>query len=255
MDKVDKFKRIDIESDFQSFKKKQEKLEQAFPRMNPFAYNYSNEKGEQRINLTKWHRNIAVIDNFQAANDRLSEFFISVEYFKEKITFERYEIDFDVDYKKRFFLAIAADSLRSFLDILTKSIAWFFDFNNKNEIGFSFNNFLKPLKNFSLQIFNSGNQIYQSPAFKEIKSFRDAEKHNGLETRTHLLNKKNFEIEISKPKIINLIELEKNCVELYYMNLKFSEACVSEFLEYDKGYDSPDDKYFKINSDGYLVKG
>lgn len=255
MAKIKSFQEIKIETSISSFAQKQAQLERAFPRINLFEYNFPNNKREQRFNLTKWFRNVAVMDNFQAANIRLGEFFVAVEYFQGNINFERVQDDFEPNYKKRFFLAVAADSLRSSLDILSKCTAWFFDFQNKNEVGFSFKNYLKPIESLSQPIFKSGNQIYRSKAYKMVKEFRDAEKHAGLGKREFELIKlgTKFEAKINNPDPIKFLEIEKACAELYSMILIFSETCVCEFLKFDKGYNSTDDKICKLDREGKLV--
>ena len=191
------------------------------------------------------------MDNFKAFSNRLSEFYIAVEFYQEKITFERVEIDFEKDYKQKFFLSVAADSLRSSLDILSKSIAWFFDLENKDTIGFAFKSFLKPIKEFSHPIFILGNSIYKSEPYIIVKNFRDSQKHEGLEKNEFSLNAISANIKFSGP--INSIEIKEATIKLFNMILDLSEICVSEFLESKKGYDSPNDEIYKMNEKGVLV--
>ena len=251
MDKAKTIKNIDIEKCVSFFRQKQTQLEDTFSRLNPFEYNFLNSHGEERCNITKWFRNIAVMDNFQAFSTRLSEFYIAVEFYQKKITFERVEIDFQQEYKRKFFLSIAADSLRSSLDILSKSIAWFFDIENKDSIGFAFKSFLKPVKKISHPIFEYGNLIYKSEPYEIVKNYRDTQKHSGLEKNEFKLTAISANINCTEP--INCLEIEKAIVELFHMILNLSEICVAEFLKTKKGCDSPNDKICKVNGKGNLA--
>lgn len=251
MKKAETLKDVDIRESVSFFEQKQIQLEENFSRFNPFEYKFLNLKGEERYNITKWFRNIAVMDNFQAVRTRLSEFYIAVEFYQGKIRFDRVEIDFETEYKQKFFLAVAADSLRSSLDILSKSIAWFFDLPNKDTIGFAFNSCIKPVKEISPPIFQFGNKIYKSDSFKAIKNFRDTQKHSGLEKNKFELTTINANIKISNP--IDCLEIEKALLRLFNMILGFSEICISEFLKDSKGYDSPRDQICKVNEKGNLA--
>lgn len=251
MKKTETLKDVDIKECFSFFEQKQKQLEDDFSRLNPFEYKFLNSQGEERYNITKWFRNIAVMDNFQAVRARLSEFYVAVEFYQAKIKFDRVGIDFEKEYKQKFFLAVAADSLRSSLDILSKSIAWFFDLPNKDTIGFAFKSFIKPIKEISLPIFEFGNKIYKSEPFKVTKHFRDTQKHSGIEKNEFKLNNINANIKFSNP--IDCLKIENALLKLFNMILNFSEICISEFLKVSKGYDSPRDQICKVNEKGNLA--
>jgi hypothetical protein len=246
---------LQVETIINDFSTLQSNLEQSMPRLALFEDYIIDNKGEKKFNITKGIRNIAFLDNFQACLFRLHEFCVAVEFFQGKIRFERNENDFPIGYKQKLFITIAADSLRSALDIYAKSIAWFYDLKNKETLGYSYQEFLKPLKEFSVPIFREANSIYQSKPYQIIKDLRDSEKHSGLGKRHFklIIHAKKFEAEVKNPEPLNLRNIESSCCDLLTMLMKLMHVSTKEIIHHKKSFVSKNDKFAKLDNDGRLI--
>ncbi len=246
---------LQVEKLIDDFSTLQSNLEQSMPRLALFEHYIIDNKGEKKFNITKGIRNIAFLDNFHACLFRLHEFCVAVEFFQGKVRFERKENDFPEGYKQKLFSTIAADSLRSALDIYSKSIAWFYDLKNKKALGFSYKEFIKPVKEFSVPIFREANSIYQSKPYQLIKDLRDSEKHSGLGKRHFklVIHDKKFEAEVKNPEPLNFQQIESACCDLLNLLLNLMHVSTKEIIAHNKSFISKNDKFAKLDNDGRLI--
>ena len=228
------------------------KLENALPRFPLKSYEFTSDTGEQRVAFTRHLRNIAALDHFASGMDRLSEFYIAADYFQGRVHLTRDEKDFSDAYREKFFVTLAADSLRSSLDMFANSFTSFFDLEKStNRGGYNFKPFLKELKNRSEELFTIGNELYQSESFKTVKKFRDSHKHKGLNKREIKLVDKpdSFKASISNPLPIDMKVVMKALVKLFYLVEDIASKFVEIVQESDKGYVSPRDRYYLVDGD------
>lgn len=158
------------------------------------------------------------------------------------------------NFQDMFFSSIIADSFRSSLDIYSKFIGWFFDFNNKESMGFSYKDLIKPLRYHSKGLSSKCNSLYISEAFLFLKTFRDAEKHEGI--GKHKISLSNIEgtlkIELRRPEKISLIQFEKaacSCLQDFRELLRVT--CV-ELQNWPLGFESPNDTVAETDDQGFF---
>ncbi len=227
-------------------------LENAIPRYPLKAYEFTSEAGDQIIAFTRSLRNIASLDHFASGVDRLSEFYIAVEYFQGSVQLTRDVKDFSDADREKFFVTLAADSIRSALDMFSNSISSFFDLEkSEKRDGFRFKPFLTELKEKSEILFIIGNDLYQSESYKAVKDFRDSHKHKGLNKREISIasNPNSFKASISNPLPISMNEVKKALMTLFEQVEDFITRFVQIARDTEKGFISPRDRYYLVNGD------
>lgn len=214
--------------------------------------------GNTEFQVSKFFRNIATLDKFEALIERLDMVFIASEFFQNSIDLKRLNKNaLNCKFKERFFYLLAVDSIRSSLDILSKIIAWYYDFENKMDIGFSYKNLIVPLKSYSSILADILKEIYNSKYYKTIKEYRDVEKHVGQGKPTIKFTQKGttFEINMKRYKEPNFSEIDLSICEILNNLLFVIKNSVKEFAKHSLGYNSKKDVVGIVNSDGtYSMK-
>lgn len=150
-----------------------------FPR-NGYAMYEDRNSGKVVFHVVRYARNVRAILLYKAMIDRLDLFFISVEHFQGITSLHRsMGTDFTKDFQEYFFVSTMTDALRSALDIYAKILGVYFDLPGRDNIGFSFNTLIRPLKEICPDLAKACNSLYQNEHFKLLKEFRDCEKHTG----------------------------------------------------------------------------
>ncbi len=218
--------------------------------------NYWSNKDSKNIWLyTKYFRNIASLEKLESCINRLDEFWIAVEYFNGDIDLTSHrKTKLTKSYKDRFFSSILIDSWRSSLDIFAKYIAWYFDIPGKEELGFTYKNFIVPLKNLSNHISEKCNSIYKSESYRTFKNYRDSEKHAGFDkTKLNIKEIKNeINIRLGSDEILNISSMEKDACSNLINLIDLIDNSVSELKKWHLGYDSSKDRFGEEMSDGSI---
>lgn len=203
--------------------------------------------------FSKYWRNIATLEEFGALINRLDPFGVAIEYFHGTLSMHRSQgIDFTKTFLDEFFISIAVDSLRSALDIYARFVGCYFNFPGTKHVGFGYKYLIEPLKRISDPLYVSCNDLYSSAAYKEVKSFRDKEKHLGLgKFDVSILNlKEEVSVTLRRPEPINMLSLETAICVLLSDYCGLIATTVTEFTHWPLGYDSPEDKFMLEEEDG-----
>jgi hypothetical protein len=154
--------------------------------------------GRQGIKISRFVRNACALEKLQAFIDQLDNYFIGVEYFNNNIQLERKKgIELPQKYKDNLFISVITESLRSSLDIFAKFLGWYFDLDEKEEIGFNYKKLIQPISKISSKISKQLNIIYTSNEYALIKELRDTDQHIGKNQ-----NKIKFERSVEKFNLI-----------------------------------------------------
>ncbi|MBN1639045.1 MAG: hypothetical protein JW866_08760 [Ignavibacteriales bacterium] len=200
--------------------------------------------GKYGMKLSRYVRNATSLEKLQAFIDRLDTFFISIEYFQGNIELKRKSgVELTDKFVNDFFIEVMLDSIRSALDIFSMFIAWFYDIKGKETLGFSYEKFIKPLKQINSRLADKLNRIYKSVELKFVKDIRDANKHIGKgQNKVDIESTMNkFKLHIERSKPINLIQLEEMIYKILDMIQNISTFTVDEFCKTNLGYDSTND--------------
>lgn len=219
------------------------------------SYSYSSN-GNEKIKISKYFRNIGTLEKLESFINHLDSFFTSVEYFQRKVDLIRTEGEaLSNQYKEEMFFKIASDSIRSSLDIYSKVVAWYFDFPNKKEIGFSYKSFIENVKNYSVILMNKLNELYNSKEYKIINDFRNADKHIGFDRfEMNVTRSKNkYELNIKRVPPLNTKELEEALLYLLEELKSIIKISVDVFSNFELGYDSKNDFEVIVQKDGTLA--
>lgn len=213
--------------------------------------------GKNGVKLSRYVRNATALEKLQAFIDRLDTFFIGVEYFQGNIELKRKSgIELANKFVIEFFIEVMLDSIRSALDIFAMFIAWFYDIKGKETLGFSYEKFIKPLKQVNPKLSAKINEIYKSTELKFIKDLRDTNKHIGKGQNKidieNTISKYKLHVERSKP--INLIQLEKTIYKILQMLITITNLTVNEFCKTNLGYDSNNDLTILFLDDKGTIK-
>ncbi|NWF49919.1 MAG: hypothetical protein HXY49_05185 [Ignavibacteriaceae bacterium] len=179
-----------------------------------------------------------------------------MEYFQDNIQFERKKgIELPSKYKDNFFISVTTDSLRSSLDIFSKFLGWYFDLDEKEEIGFSYKKLIQPIGKISSKISKQLNIIYKSNEYELIKELRDTDKHIGRNQ-----NKIKFERSIEKFNFVfnryhpvNFQDYEKKANNLFKMLIELLSISIDECMKHQLGYNSSKDEEVIENEKGLFV--
>jgi len=225
------------------------------PKKRMWSEYIKDENGIKKFLISNWFRNIVVLDNYEMAIKRLQELFVVVDYFRNNIYFERKDKELPEGYKNKFMYSIGIDSIRSSLDIFSKSIAWFFDLSEKEEIGFCWEKLIKPLKEINKNIGDMLNNIYKSEDFIFIKEFRDTEKHSGFGNNIYSYKVENtkFKMVIKRSKSPDFNKIESSLCAVINMFLDSVEKITDILITYGLFYKSKNDIYGKIENDGTII--
>lgn len=222
---------------------------------NSFHRYIDEQKTPPIWHMTRFFRNIAALDKYEAVVERLDPFFLAIEYFSGKIVMQRTDGPaLAKTFLDSFFASALADSFRSALDIYSKFIGWFFDFSHRETMGFSYKGLIVPLRKHSRSIADECNTIYTSPDFQHLKTFRDSEKHEGLGKHRVSLADINgtLKINLVRPTSVDISKIERSacsCIEHFYRLLKTTSE---ELKSCPMGYDSPNDRIAAIDEEGYF---
>lgn len=213
--------------------------------------------GRYGVKISKYIRNSLALEKLEAFINRLDTFFIGIEYFSKKIIFERTEgQQLPEKYKDEFFISAMTDSLRSSLDIFSKYLAWFYDLDERDEIGFSYKKLIEPLKNYSKIIAQELNIIYKSSEYIFIKNIRDLDKHIGKNQNQIKLERslQRFNFEFKRAQPISFNEFERNSCSLFNMIKQLLFISIEENCNTKMGYDSNNDVEIIEDHNGNFVK-
>jgi hypothetical protein len=209
--------------------------------------------GKAGIHISKYIRNSAVLEKFQAFTNQLDDFFIGIEYFQKNISFTRNEgFEIPSKYKDIFFINVVCNSLRSSLDILSKCIAWFYDMEEKEDLGFSYHKFIAPLKKHNNKLSQQLNILYKSNEFNAIKELRDSSNHTGKNQRRILYEStlERFKVTVKIPKAFNHAIFEEQTSLLFYNIKEITIYMIDDFCRFKLGYDSENDSTIVEHSPG-----
>lgn len=257
MERIKNLASLDIQSVLEHLHKYYNYLNQYFhePKTR-FTQDYKIvENGINKLAITNWFRNVVVLDNYEMIIQRLQELFISSDYFNNNVDLHKKGEDFNKQYKDKFMYSIAIDSVRSALDILSKAIAWYFNLDEKDEVGFCWVKLIKPLKSINETISNDLNAIYKSTDFKYIKEFRDTDKHAGFGKRlySYKVEKSKFEIVIKRADPLDFDRIDHSLCEVFNMFLEIIKNITEELKNYGLCFKSKNDVFGKIEDNGTIT--
>lgn len=217
-------------------------------------YTYRSN-GQEKIMISKFFRNIGTLEKLESLINHLDPFFIAIEYFQNNINVERMNgKQIDKSFKDQLFLKIAADSIRSSLDIYAKYVSWFYDLSNKKDVGFSYEKFIKNLEKHSTALKQHLIDLYSSEDFKIVNDFRNADKHIGFDRFEMDIKRSSKKFEISTKRIPKLDKdkIEHGLLSLLNSVKEIIKVTTNEFSKYELGYNSKTDFEVSIGEDGLL---
>jgi hypothetical protein len=213
---------------------------------------FTVDHGKQLWMVTKYFRNIAALDKFEAFIDTLDSFFVGVEYYQGKVALTRSDASFPLEYTDKFFISVIADSLRASLDVYAKSLAWYFSLPSKEKLGFGYRSLVLPLRERCKPIADECNTILQSTEFKLLKDYRDADKHIGQGKHEIGLErtKNGFSITSKRPDDLDIDQLKVAAAAVFGQVDQLVQFAVVEQQRWKLGYDASDDEVLEVNPDG-----
>lgn len=207
------------------------------------------------FHFMRFFRNIGALDKYESLIERFDPFFIAVEHFTGKIQISRtVEPALTKDFTDKFFAFILADAFRSALDIYAKFLGWFFDLKGKEKLGFSYEQFIIPLKSHASTLAEECNALQMSPHFRALKALRDAEKHEGLGKTLLKLNNTatSFELELKRPEPFDLADVERTACACLQSFRQLLQTTSGELSRWPLGYPSALDQVVEIDDEGFL---
>lgn len=213
------------------------------PLSNPAYCHLDNGKTVWRV--SKYIRNLAALDKFEAFIDRLDPLWISVEYFKGHVQLNRAIGEpLTKAYTDELFALIAADALRSSLDIFSKVLGWYFGLEHKHSVGFEYGKLIKPIRERSVVISELLDHLYNAEHFTFLKSLRDADKHIGFGKPTILLEDTPTatRVTVTQADRIEIAQVESCVCETLTELCTLVVATVGELQKWPMGYDCDDDR-------------
>ncbi len=223
----------------------------------PLSFNNYSYKsaGQEKIMISKYFRNIEALEKLESLINHLDPFFISIEYFQNNINVDRKDgIQLEKSFKDQLFLKIAADSIRSSLDIYAKFVSWFYDLSNKKNVGFGYEKFIDKLEKHSPTLKKHLNNLYSSEDYKTIRDFRNADKHIGFDRfeMDIIRSSKKFEITTKRIPKLDKDRMEHCLLSLLNSLQEVIKITIDEFMKYDLGYNSKSDFEVSVGEDGLL---
>lgn len=213
------------------------------PLSNPAYCHVDNGKTVWRV--SKYIRNLAALDKFEAFTERLDPLWISIEYFNGQVQLNRTIGEpLTKAYTDELFVLIAADALRSSLDIFSKVLGWYFGLEHKQSVGFEYGKLIKPLREKSAPVSELLNRLYNAEHFTFLKSLRDADKHIGFGKPTILLEDTPTATKVSLTQADRIeIARVESCICATLTDLcTVVAASVTELQKWPLGYDCADDR-------------
>jgi hypothetical protein len=196
------------------------------------------------VKLSRYIRNATALEKLQAVIDRLDSFFIGVEYFQNNIEMRRKSgMKLPEKFIQDFFIEVMLDSLRSSLDIFSMFVAWFYDMQDKETLGFSYKKLIEPLKKINSELSIKLNEIYKSEEYKFIKDIRDSNRHFGKgQNKINIENSlTRFELIMERTLPIDLLSIEHNVYLMLEKIKNLTEFTVNEFCKLNLGYEAKSD--------------
>lgn len=220
---------------------------------NGMSHYEQTRNGLKILHLTRWSRNIAALDKFEALIERLDEFFIAIQYFQGIIDVQRESAPLPKEYLDRFFVLVLADSIRSSLDIYAKFIAWYFYFGNRDTVGFNYKSFIKPLESCSTTLAAQCNHLYKLDAYKSLRELRDTDKHVGFGKSTiKVTNRKGkLDILMKRSEPLDLPRRLRCACKCLFALTDLVGVTTCELSQYPLGYESDKDEIVELRPDGY----
>ncbi|MBL7087159.1 MAG: hypothetical protein ISS28_08740 [Candidatus Cloacimonetes bacterium] len=133
------------------------------------------------FNLENYIKNINTLDKLKALRSKFYSLIFFCEYFTKKVEIKysgKYEMK--EEFIDSIFTSQLTDGFRSILDIFSIFTLSFFNKNETKEINFSWKGFIKPIKNYSIPIYEFSNNIYKKYNKSTTKEIRDRDKHLGF---------------------------------------------------------------------------
>lgn len=200
--------------------------------------------GKIGMKLSRYVRNATALEKYLAFINSLDAFFVAVEYFQGNIELKRKTgTELPDKFIQEFFINTIVDSLRSSIDIFSMFVAWFYDINGKENMGFSYEKFIKPLKLMNNNLSTRLNDFYKSDEYKLIKELRDSNKHIGKgQNKIDIVNTiKKYKLHFEPSKPIDILKFKKTSCKYLKKLKEITTFTVDEFCKTDLGYDSNND--------------
>lgn len=200
-------------------------------------------------------RNVYSFHRFRSMLMSFYQFYIPIEFFEGKVIFDKPNSDWNSsEIRHQVMTSMMIDTFFSVLDIYSVMVLSYFRNVKPTSVGFSYNKFLKPIKDFSVQIFDESNKLYRFLEDSDIKKFRNTEKHLGftsydidfVESKDH----KTFSWDIKRIEPLTLEDLKNESFSVLDKFLNLLNFSINEMCKYKLGYENPNDKILKINEDG-----
>ena len=211
-------------------------------------------KGKRLWMATKYYRNVAALDKFEAFIETLDPFFVGVAYFHGDIVISRNSSPLPETYTDKFVISTMTDSIRSSLDVFAKFLAWYFWLPGKENIGFGYESLVLPLRGICAPVADKCNFVLKSPEYQLIKAYRDADKHIGQGKRTITLVPSGigFKLTMQSPDRLDIPQLQDACADMLNQLNDLVHLSVAELQRWTLGFGAPDDKLLEESGDGTL---
>lgn len=215
---------------------------------------YIKKDGVKTFNKSKYERNKLSFEKFRSLIRRFYTLYVPIEFFEGKILFNKPNSDWDDNFRHQVMTSMMIDTFISSLDIYSIIIIVYYKNVKPESLGFSYKNFLKPIKEFSQEIFNESNKLYKTLKNSDVKNYRDSEKHFGF--TTYNLNsmdsrrQTSFYQTMKKDEISHLKKLRDETFSMLDVFLNLLDLSINEMCKHKLGYENPNDKILKVNNDG-----
>ncbi len=215
---------------------------------------YSTKDSIQIFYQSRYMRNTYSFHRFRSLLLRFYQIYVPIEFFEGKINFDKPNSDWDDKFRNQIMISMMIDSFFSILDIFSIIVLGYYKDIKPKSIGFSYNKFLKPIKNFSEIIFYESNKLYKLLEESNIKYFRNTEKHLGFTSYDIEFNEskdhKSFSWDIKRNEPLTIDDLLSETSSMLDEFLNLLNNSTSEMCKHTLGYENPDDKILKVNDDG-----
>ena len=216
---------------------------------------YSKKDGVEIFKQSMYMRNVYSFHRFRSMLMRFYQFYIPIEFFEGKVIFDKPNSDWNSsEIRHQVMTSMMIDTFFSLLDIFSIIVLSYYQNVKLESIGFSYNKFLKPVKDFSILIFNESNKLYKLLEDSDIKNFRNTEKHIGFTSYdiefVESKDQKSFSWDITRNESLTLDDLKNESISVLDKFLNLLDFSINEMCKHKLGYENPADKILKINDDG-----
>lgn len=207
---------------------------------------------------SRYFRNFKTLQRINAIFYRIQPLYVSLDYFDGNISIEgKKDLKLSPILLEIMMTSIMVDTFRSLLDIFSVMVSIYYDLPNPENVSFSYNKFVNPIKEFSREISIKSNELYKLLDKSEVKDFRDTEKHLGFTPHKisieQSFEKKKSKISIQRVERIDLMKIRDEVEILLDCFINLLELSVDEMCTHPLGYISKNDINPIINSDGTYI--